>query len=216
MNSVNNSAGLDIIIGSMFSGKSSELLRRLGNVTEVGLKALYINNIIDDRNVNDVFSTHNPQLKSKLSNLSSNLIMIHTNDLNKVDDKLINSVDIIGIDECQFFEDITPILKWIKINNKRVIIASLDGDYKSNVFGNTLTLIPKCDTVIKLHAYCTKCANLSTGKKLVSASFTHKIKTLENKDMSKKSLIVDVGEHDKYEALCLSCYNEFNDYYYKN
>ncbi len=213
MNSVKNNAGLDIIIGSMFSGKSSELLRRLGNVTEVGLKALYINNIIDDRNANDVFSTHNPQIKSKLSNMSANLIMINTCDLNKVDDKLIESVDIIGIDECQFFSDISPILKWVKINNKRVIVASLDGDYKSNIFGNTLTLIPKCDTVIKLHAYCTKCATLSTGKKLVPASFTHKTINMEKKDLCKKEIIVDVGEHDKYEALCLECYNKCTNYY---
>jgi thymidine kinase len=211
MHTINSSAGLDIIIGPMFSGKTSELLRRLFTTAEVGKRTLYINNKIDNRNENDVFSTHNPQIKDKLS--SYKVDMMNTDDLSKIDDLKIDTYDIVGIDECQFFKDVSPITKWIKKLNKRIIIASLDGDYKTNMFGNVLSLIPKCTSIVKLHAYCMQCAS---NKKLEPAYFTNKKTVLCNLSDSDKttSNVIEIGEHDKYEALCLQCYNENNNFYH--
>ncbi len=180
---------LEIIIGPMYSGKTTELLRRLFNAAEVGMKVLYINHSIDNRNT-DVYSTHNPQLKNKLSDLVQ---MIQSNDLTTVD---IKPYDIIGIDEAHFFQDLKPVIDWIDNNDKLIIVSGLDADAHKNTFGHIYELIPHCDTIVKLKSYCTVCA--STGV-LTNAIFSKKI--------IDDSQIIDVGAHDKYTATCRRHFN---------
>jgi thymidine kinase len=194
-----NIPGLDIILGPMFSGKSTELLRRLSNVTEVGLNALYINSSFDDRNDKDIFSTHNPTTKEKVSGNKINMIAVPN--LINIDSKLMDNADIIGVDEAQFFTDLHIVKDWVDNKKKRVIIAGLDGDYKQEKFGKILDLIPHCDSVIKIHALCIRCSK--TKKILVPAIFTFYSNTKKDNENS-----IDIGGHDKYESLCRQCYNQ--------
>lgn len=190
------SPGLDIIIGPMYSSKTTELLRRLFTVSEVNLNSLYINNSIDNRNQLDVFSSHNPQLKSTLSN--NKVKMISVKNLSDVEDSLLNSSDIIGVDEAQFFDDLMIIKDWVDKKNKRVVIAGLDGDFNRNTFGKIHQLLPHCDSIVKLTAFCTECAK---KQKLSQALFTYK--------KSSSYDVIEVGGNDKYSALCRMCYNCF-------
>ncbi len=201
-----NSAGLDIIIGPMFSNKTTELLKRLFTAAEVGLNTLYINHSLDKRNQYDVFSTHNPQLKEKLS--SQKVAMISIADLKEVDRELIKSIDMIGVDEAHFFLSLDLVLNWVNVLNKRVIVAGLDGDYKQEKFGHIMDLVLHCDTITKQHAYCVQCAK---NKVLRPAIYT--IKLTKNEHVSKliqsnltnqsnSSSVIDVGAHDKYESVC--------------
>jgi thymidine kinase len=192
-----NSPGLDIILGPMYSGKSSELLRRLFTVTEVGLTALYINNALDSRNIDDVFSSHNPQLKSKLS--CDKVKMIKVKNLSSVDINDVLCADIIGVDEAQFYPTLDDVKIWIEKHKKRVVVTGLDGNYNREKFGCILDLIPWCDSVVKLTAYCVEC---SAGRRLEPAIFSHCIK--------KKEIVINVGAHDKYISLCRKCYLLYN------
>jgi thymidine kinase len=226
ISAVSISPGLDIILGPMFSGKSTELIRILSTATHVNLKALYINHSLDKRNSDSVFSTHAGHIK-KVPDLV-NLNMCSVSNLNEIDDSLLDEVSVIGIDEGQFFEDLSPIMKWIEEKNKRVVIVSLDGDYKRGVFGHVLEYIPKCDSVRKLHSLCMRCA---VKKNIIPALFTHKLsiekKTVSSHPPSSPSSsppsspspsanndieqIVDVGSDDKYESVCRSCYIYYTD-----
>ena len=194
---VTNSPGLDIILGCMYAGKSTELLRRLSTVTEVGLQALYVNHALDKRNPKDIFSTHNPTTRETLS--EGKIRMISTDNLADIEPSDIHSADIIGVDEGQFFADLGPLIVWIEKYHKRVILASLDGDYKREKFGHVLGLIPKCDSVVKLTSFCNRC---SLSRTLTPALFTHYIQG----NTSVEKVTIEVGAHDKYEALCRACY----------
>ena len=191
---------LDLIIGPMYSGKTSELLRQLFTVAEVGMKALYINHSLDVRNSADVFSSHNPQLKDKLS--IGSVKMISAGDLSAVCD--VDTYDIIGIDEAQFFSSLDLVHCWVEKMNKRVIVAGLSGDYNRRPFGHVLDLIPHCDTVMKLTAYCMECCK---NKKLTQALFTCKI---EGKACVSPDSVVDIGGPEKWIAACRSCYNRLS------
>lgn len=190
-----NTPGLDIILGPMFSCKTTELLRRLSTVTEVGLKVLYINNVIDDRNTQDVFSTHNKQLKQKLSRTMK---MTSVKRLEEAD-SLVDVVNIVGIDEAHFFDDLSKVIEWVEVKQKRVIIVSLDGDWQRCKIGKIYDLIPLCDTVTKLSAYCISCAK---SGKLVNGLFSCRVVNDNN--------TILVGGNDKYQAVCRECYLKVN------
>jgi thymidine kinase len=156
----------------------------------VGFKVLYINHNIDNRG-DDIFSTHNPQITNTLSD---KIKMINTNNLSEVD---ITTFDVIGVDEAQFFIDLTPIRDWVDVHHKHVIVASLDADCHRNVFGHILTLVPYCDSIVKLKAHCLKCA---AHGKLENAIFTIKI--------SNDNTGIDIGGADKYLSVCRQCYQD--------
>jgi thymidine kinase len=190
------SGSLDCIIGSMKSGKSSELLRRLSIDSEIGYKVLYINSSKDTRCLEGVpYSTHNPLFINGLcsENISS------TSTLNLSDVQNIERYDVIGIDEAQFFEDLVEnVLRMVELYNKKVIVAGLSSTYERKKFGKILDLEPYSDTFIKLNGLCEKCA----PRKRASAIFTHKI--------TKNGLIEDIGGKDKYMSLCRKCFLEMN------
>ena len=166
MDSSNNKSGrIDIIIGSMFSGKSTELIRRINRYKVLGKKILVINHKLDQRYSENSISTH--------SNMMLECLSIHKlNDIKNNEDHLkdYNACEVLVIEEAQFFEDLYEVVvKAADIDNKIVIVAGLDGDSNREEFGDILKLIPKCDSVKKLHALCVKC------KDGTSASFTKRL-----------------------------------------
>ncbi len=191
---------LDILIGSMFSEKTSALLRKLTQLSEMGLSVLYINHVIDDRS-QTVYSPPSPLLKGQTLNITT----MKVTDFRSISVEDLDRVDVIGIDEAQFFDEylIEFVRTLIDIHKKYVIVVGLDGNYRREKFGHILDLIPLADNVTKLHAYCKRCAE--NKKTLVSALFTH-----YNAPKDDTTGTVIVGGSEKYEALCRECYLQLN------
>lgn len=137
-----HSSRIEVILGCMFSGKSTELLRRSCRYEAIGKKILFINHLNDIR-TDDSIKTHSNFKKTA-----------------KKMDKLIPIIDsteffessVIAIDEAQFFDDLLEFVKRAEKYNKIIIVAGLDGDYKREPIGQILSIIPLCDTVTKLTA----------------------------------------------------------------
>lgn len=134
------SGRVEIIIGSMFSGKSTELLRRLSRYEAVSIPTLLINHTFDTRTGLSV-KTHNNVEKSakKLKTL-----------MELVDTDIYDTAEVIGIDEAQFFPDLKEFVLHSE-KDKIIIIAGLDGDSERMPFGQILECIPLCDEVVKLN-----------------------------------------------------------------
>ena len=195
MNYNKNMGKLEIIMGTMFSGKTSYLLNKIALFVELNLKVLYINIDFDDRSELE-FSTHNPIFNSSdfknKDKMIENLTMSKVRDFSNI---TFESYDIIMIDEAHFFEDIIKFTKKLLDNKKHVIIATLIADYKGNKFGKVLDLIPICDEVIRLESYCIEC---SKQKKINKAIYSKRI--TKNKES------IDIGGSDKYIAVCREHY----------
>ncbi len=195
MNFNKNMGKLEIIMGTMFSGKTSYLLNKIALFVELNLKVLYINIDFDDRSELE-FSTHNPifnnvDFKNK-NKMNENLTMSKVRDFSNI---TFESYDIIMIDEAHFFDDIIKFTKKLLDNKKHVIIATLIADYKGNKFGKVLDLIPICDEVVRLESYCIEC---SKQKKINKAIYSKRI--TKNKES------IDIGGSDKYIAVCREHY----------
>ena len=186
---------LDIILGTMFSGKTTYLLSKISLYSDLNFKIIYINIDIDNRSEN-AFSTHNSFMditdKMNNENFINNVTMIKTKSLNNID---TDPYDIVIIDESHFFEDLVDFTKSAIKKNKYVIISSLIADFKGNKFGNALDLIPICDNVIRLHAYCSFCAK---NKLCRIAIYSKKITNLDDH--------IDIGGSDKYISVCRDHY----------
>lgn len=195
MNYNKNMGKLEIITGTMFSGKTSYLLNKIALLVELDLKVLYINIDFDDRSDLE-YSTHNPILNNidfkKKNKINENLTMIKVRDFSNI---TFDSYDIIMIDEAHFFEDIIKFTKKLIDNKKHVIIATLIADYKGNKFGKVLDLIPICDEIVRLESYCIEC---SKQKKINKAIYSKRI--TKNKES------IDIGGSDKYIAVCREHY----------
>ena len=167
MNISNTKSGrIDIIIGSMFSGKSTELIRKINRYKVLKKKILVVNHKLDKRYSENSISTHsNMKFEcisiENLSNINSNKDYL----------KEYHDCEVLVIEEAQFFKDLYNfVIKGADIDNKIVIVAGLDGDSNREEFGDILKLIPKCDSVKKLHALCVKCndgTDASFTKRLV-------------------------------------------------
>ena len=172
---------IDLIIGPMYAGKTTELLRMLNLYIEFGLKTLYINSNIDSRSSLN-FSTHNPTIKS-----IGKVDAIKVSHLEILD---ISKYQVIGIDEAQFF---SSLKKWVLDHpTKKFIISGLNGDYEKKPFGEIQDLLPYCDSIQFLRPFCKLCIG-----KLTPASFTKRI-SLETDTVS-----VDA----KYIPVCRKCYD---------
>jgi thymidine kinase len=195
MNFNRNIGKLDIIMGTMFSGKTSYLLNKISLMVELNLKVLYINIDFDDRSEME-YSTHNPFFNNldfkKRDKINENLTMIKSRDLSNIS---TDAYDIIMIDEAHFFDDIVKFTKKLLENKKHIVIATLIADFKGNKFGKVLDLIPICDEIIKLESYCIEC---SKQKKINKAVFSKRI--TKNKES------IDIGGSDKYIAVCREHY----------
>ena len=171
----------EIIIGSMFSGKSTELYRRINRYKCIGKNVLMINHNNDTRAIG--ISTHDGKEYSALKLDDNGLI-----NLDKIENW--NSIDVIGIDEAQFFSNIREFILKIERLDKILIVAGLDGTSDRVAFGdnNILNTIPLCNKIDKLSALCM----ISNDGTLASFS----------KRVSKEKGEVCIGADDKYIAVC--------------
>jgi thymidine kinase len=146
---------LNIIIGCMFSGKTSELVRECRRRLHSKQKVLVINYISDNRYTEeDYIVSHNLE----------KIKCIKVKELKDIPCTEIDKVDFIFIDEGQFFIDLKEYVnKWCDEYKKNITIVGLDGDFKREPFGQILDLIPKCDNIIKLKALCALCNDDTEG-----------------------------------------------------
>ena len=173
---------IEVICGSMFSGKTEELIRRIRRAQFAHQTIKIFKPSIDTR-------------YSEVDVISHNQTSISCNPISKSRDivNLVGSVDVIGIDEAQFFDlDIISVCKELANNGKRVIVAGLDMDFKGRPFGSMPDLMAIADDVYKVHAICVKCGNL--------AYISHRLVSNEKR--------VLLGEKEVYEPLCRKCYND--------
>lgn len=191
--SLDESTGyLDLIIGPMYSGKTNRLLNELILFATMGASVLYLNSDKDNR-TDEPFSTHHPLVHS-IGNIKGKKV----NDLYDVYEECKN-VEIIGIDEAQFFPHLKKfVLDMVEKEGKRVIVTGLSGTFKREMFGEILQLIPYCDRLTKLNSLCMECAE---HRKIKDAHFSHRL-TEENSE-------IVVGGKSKYVPLCRSCYIKY-------
>lgn len=187
-----------LIIGPMFAGKTTEALRRLGTLVDVGYECGFVNHRDHQRVTaarDEYVSTHHSQYKG----MSPKIHRILASRLSEVD---VDDFDAIGVDEGQFFDDLDETVRtWVFQKKKMVIVASLDGDSDLRPFGKVHNLLSICEqgNVTKLTAFCIPCLK---QKRLVNASFTSRI----NPGPAQK----DPGGADKYIPVCMKCYQKQN------
>ena len=179
---------IECICGSMFSGKSEELLRRIKRGVIAKQKVLLFKPSIDNRYDENRVSTHNGNSYDSISIEQSSDI------LNFVKDK---NYDIIGIDEIQFFDNnIVKIINKLADDGIRVIVAGLDMDFKAEPFHPMPEIMAISEMVTKLHAVCNKC-----GKE---ASRSQRL--INGKPAKYDDPIVVIGASESYEARCRHCH----------
>ena len=168
-----------MFIGPMFSGKSTELMRQVSRYKAIGKKVLVINHTNDTR-TDESIKTHNniKHIAVKVSNL---LLLITKN--------MLEDIDIIAIDEAQFFPDLKEFILNIERTNLILYMAGLDGDSDRNPFGQILDCIPLCDSVVKLRAL-----DMINCDGHTKAPFTLRIKDTTDSQ-------IQIGAKDCYKAV---------------
>jgi thymidine kinase len=175
---------IEVICGSMFSGKTEELIRRLKRAKYAKLKVEIFKPAIDKRYHEEMVISHDANKIASTPVTNSQEILL-----------LANEVDIIGIDEAQFFDEgITSVCQQLANKGIRVIVAGLDMDYLGNPFGPIPQLMAVAEFVTKVHAICVRCGDL--------ANHSHRLK--KNKEL------ILLGETESYEPLCRACFNKAN------
>jgi len=171
---------IEVICGSMFSGKTEELIRRLKRAQFAKQRIEIFKPIVDTRYDDEMVVSHDAnEIRSTPVPVASNIRL------------LANDVDVVGIDEAQFFDDeIVAVCNDLANRGIRVIVAGLDMDFKGNPFGPMPALMATAEYVTKVHAVCTKTGNLA------NYSFRKTI----NED------IVFLGETQEYEPLSRAAY----------
>lgn len=170
---------VEVIMGCMFSGKSTELIRRLKRHRAINESILVINSAKDTRSDCDVIKTHN----------SDTFECVKVSDLSLLE---TIGVDVVAIDEAQFFTGLREFVQRVGPHVKRIIVAGLDGDFLQRPFGEIFDVIPLADDVLKLHALCMMCNDGTL------APFTRRF----CEDTTTQEL---VGDHDIYKAVCRGC-----------
>jgi thymidine kinase len=173
---------IELITGSMFSGKTEELIRRLRRAQFAGLKVEIFKPAIDKRYSETRVVSHDEKSinSTPVENASSILL-------------LSGDVDVIAIDEAQFFDNsIVDVCNKLADSGVRVLVAGLDMDFLGNPFGPMPALLAIAEFVTKVHAICMRCGNL--------AQYSHR--------KSDDAQVVLLGEKDIYEPLCRNCYNK--------
>jgi thymidine kinase len=173
---------IEIVCGSMFSGKTEELIRRLKRAQFAKLKVEIFKPAVDTRydeaqvvshDANAIHSTPVPS--------SSNILL------------LASDVDVVGIDEAQFFDEgLIQVCTQLADNGVRVIVAGLDMDYLGKPFGPIPALMSIAEYVTKVHAICMRCGHI--------ANHSHRVAGGES--------LIQLGEKDSYEPLCRDCFRD--------
>lgn len=172
--------GIEVVCGSMFSGKTEELIRRMKRAQFAKQKVEIFKPTIDVRySEKDVVSHDNNVIQSTPVDSSQNILL------------LADDIDVVGIDEAQFFDmGIVDVCNQLASRGIRVIVAGLDMDYKGVPFGPMPALMAIAEDVYKTHAICVHCGDL--------AYISHRLVSSEKR--------VLLGETESYEPLCRSCY----------
>ncbi|MBQ7195364.1 MAG: thymidine kinase [Bacteroidales bacterium] len=180
--SFKKSGCIEVICGSMFSGKTEELIRRLKRAQFANQKLAIFKPVVDTRySEEDVVSHDLHSIKSKPVSKPSEMLDIE------------DDVQVVGIDEAQFFdESLVEVAQTLANRGIRVVVAGLDTDYMGKPFGPIPALLAIAEDVQKVHAICVKCGGL--------ANHSHRL--------SKSKQLVVLGEKDIYEPLCRDCYNK--------
>ena len=182
---MNNQGYLELIIGPMYAGKSTELIRIINRYKFLKKNIIIINHVFNNRYGTSGLSTHNKETIEKCIILEN---------LEDIDKEILTKCDVIIIEELQFFNNAKDtIINWCDNLNKSVIAAGLDGDFMKNPFGDVLSLIPHAEKITKLNALCKKCGN---------GTLAHFTKRIISDD--KKML---VGSDEIYEAVCRYHFN---------
>lgn len=172
---------IEVICGSMFSGKTEELIRRLRRAKIANLRTAIFKPVVDTRFDEEKIVSHNESaiLSTPVSN--SQDILLSARD-----------ADVIGIDEAQFFDESLPaVCDELARRGIRVIVAGLDMDYTGKPFGQIPFVLAKADYITKLHAICMKCGNIAN----------YSYRKVPNDEQ------VMLGAKDVYEPRCRTCYN---------
>ena len=173
---------IEVICGSMFSGKTEELIRRLKRAKFAKQRVEIYKPAIDTRYSEADVVSHDSNIISSTPIDSSASILLFTSE-----------IDVVGIDEAQFFDDsIVEVCRELADSGVRVIVAGLDMDYTGKPFGPMPALMATAEYVTKVHAICVRCGNL--------AHHSHRL-TQDEK-------LVVLGETDSYEAICRHCFKE--------
>jgi thymidine kinase len=171
---------IQLILGPMFSGKTTELIRRIRRFQVANHSCLMIKYSKDDRYSKEDISTHDKLITRATS----------CSELKTISDQA-KSFGVIGIDEGQFFPDIVEFCEEMANKGKMVIVAALDGTFQRKPFGSIMDLVPLAESVIKLKAVCMVCYG--------DAAFT--------KRLGQETEIEVIGGAEKYMSVCRSCYN---------
>jgi len=182
-NTHHNKGQIQVIFGPMFSGKTTELLRRIKRYQVAKYKCAVIKYENDKRYDADDVSTHDRQTYKAIS----------AGNLNQVRSK-VQEFEVIGVDEGQFFPDVVQFCEDMAKLKKTVIVAALDGDYLRKPFGNIIDLVPLAESVVKLSAVCMNCYG--------EGSFTKRI--------CGGTQLEVIGGTDKYMAACRECHENIN------
>lgn len=169
----------EVICGSMFSGKTEELIRRIRRAQIANMKVEIFKSSVDTRYHDKNIVSHDENTIPSTPVDNSQTLLL-----------LAGESDVIGIDEAQFFDDQLPdVCDQLALKGIRVIIAGLDMDYTGKPFGPMPFLLSKADYITKLHAICVKCGNI--------ANYSHRKKPANE--------TVLLGEKDIYEPRCRYC-----------
>jgi thymidine kinase len=173
---------IEVICGSMFSGKTEELIRRLNRAFIARQKVEIFKPSIDKRyHETDVVSHNDNAIRSTPVQFADDIIL------------LAGDCDVVGIDEVQFFDNrIVHVANVLANSGKRVILAGLDMDFEGNPFEPMPQLLAVAEYVTKVHAICMKCGDL--------ASYSYRLVNTKEK--------VVLGEKEAYEARCRKCFTE--------
>ena len=177
----NNPGWIEVVCGSMFSGKTEELIRRLNRAKIADLNVEIFKPITDTRyHAVNVVSHDRKEIRSTPVQFANDILLLAAN------------CDLVGIDEAQFFDhEIVDVSIKLANNGKRVIVAGLDMDFLARPFEPMNDLMAVAEFVTKTHAICMNCGSI--------ASYTYRL------DNSEKQVVL--GEKDIYQARCRRCYN---------
>ena len=173
---------IEVICGSMFSGKTEELIRRMKRAQFAKQRVEIFKSSIDTRYSEENVVSHDQNtIRSTPIDSSGNILL------------LASDIDVVGIDEAQFLDDgLMDVCNQLANNGVRVIVAGLDMDYKGVPFGPIPALCAVADEVTKVHAICVKCGAL--------AYVSHRLIADDHRVM--------LGEQQEYEPLCRECYQK--------
>jgi thymidine kinase len=181
VNSANRKTGwIEVVCGSMFSGKTEELIRRLRRAEIANQRIKIFKPAMDTRYSEEEIVSHNRNAIPSIPVKESREILLKVGD-----------AAVVGIDEAQFFDhDIVPVARELANRGMRVVVAGLDMDYRGEPFGAMPMLMAMAEFVTKVHAICQQCGSL--------ANFSYRLK--------KDDSAILLGEKEAYEPRCRKCY----------